>query len=158
MKTRTTLFACIGAVLALASPIAAQDQDMFQLPEQCSEMPLSGMEMAEMNDSMTDHGMDHDMEMGADDGDHAMLPEHVRENMQKMLVTMPAMRNGMMQQDADIAFACGMIAHHQAAIDMAEVVLDHGEDEEMRTLAEEIVEAQTREIEFMTKWLETTSN
>ena len=59
----------------------------------------------------------------------------------------------MMNEDADVAFACGMIAHHQGAIDMAEVLLEHGEDEQMRVLAQEIIDAQVGEIEQMTTWL-----
>ena len=87
--------------------------------------------------------------------DAAALPEHVRINLEKMAVTMDAMHMGMLQEDADIAFACGMIAHHQAAIDMAEVLLDHGQDADMRSLATEIIKAQTAEIDRMTRWLET---
>jgi uncharacterized protein (DUF305 family) len=30
-----------------------------------------------------------------------------------MMISMPAMHQGMMIEDADVAFACGMIAHHQ---------------------------------------------
>jgi uncharacterized protein (DUF305 family) len=46
-----------------------------------------------------------------------------------------------------------MIAHHQGAIDMARVLLGHGNDPEMISLAKEIVDAQVGEIERMTKWL-----
>ena len=81
------------------------------------------------------------------------MPQHVQDNMRKMMVTMPAMHQGMMNEDADVAFACGMIAHHQGAIDMAEVLLEHGKDEKMRALAEEIIKAQVGEIEQMTTWL-----
>lgn len=45
--------------------------------------------------------------------------EQVRENMVTMAITMPAMEAGMAKADTDVAFACGMIAHHQAAVDMA---------------------------------------
>ena len=68
-------------------------------------------------------------------------------------VTMPAMHVGMMNEDADVAFACGMIAHHQGAIDMAQVQMANGKDPDMRTLAEGIIAAQVEEIEQMTKWL-----
>ncbi|WP_458790962.1 DUF305 domain-containing protein [Yoonia sp. MH D7] len=51
------------------------------------------------------------------------------------------------------AFACAMIAHHQGAIEMAQVLLDHGDDPEMVELAQEIMDAQVDEIEVMTNWL-----
>jgi uncharacterized protein (DUF305 family) len=116
------------------------------------------MNGSDMHGSMMEQGMAHHMDMSAGDAEKGMMPDHVRQNMQRMLMTMPAMRQGMIHQDADIAFACGMIAHHQAAIDMAQVVLDHGRDAEMRRLAEEIMDVQADEIEVMTLWLEKASN
>ena len=79
-------------------------------------------------------------------------------NIASVKVAMPAMHDGMMNEDADVAFACGMIAHHQGAIDMAEVLLAHGEDEQMRALAQEIIDAQEAEIEQMTTWLAENAN
>lgn len=46
-----------------------------------------------------------------------------------------------------------MIGHHQGAIDMARILLEHGQDPDLRHLAEEIIEAQEAEIEFLRNWI-----
>jgi uncharacterized protein (DUF305 family) len=57
--------------------------------------------------------------------------------------------------DADIEFAQGMIAHHEQAIEMAEIALDPnvGAGTEVTDLATRIQAAQEPEIEQMTAWL-----
>jgi len=75
----------------------------------------------------------------------------------------PAMRSAMerMQQgmgmpmsgDPDIDFARMMIPHHQGAIDMARSELEHGKDEELRRMAQKIIDDQGREIAELNDWL-----
>jgi uncharacterized protein (DUF305 family) len=55
--------------------------------------------------------------------------------------------------NADIDFFKGMIPHHQGAIDMAKVVLEHGKNPETKKMAQEIIAAQEKEIAFMREWL-----
>ena len=71
---------------------------------------------------------------------------------------MTAMHEGMAEAatiaDPDLAFNCGMIAHHQGAIAMAEAELKSGKDAASRKLAEAIIAAQKQEIAAMTAWVE----
>ncbi|WP_254790779.1 DUF305 domain-containing protein [Blastococcus tunisiensis] len=56
--------------------------------------------------------------------------------------------------DADVAFAQGMIPHHEGALMMAEMALERASDPRVRDLAERIQAGQDPEIELMTGWLE----
>lgn len=63
------------------------------------------------------------------------------------------MMEGVQATDPDVAFVRGMIPHHQAAIDMAKVVLQYGKDPQTKKLAEDVVREQQREITEMQEWL-----
>jgi hypothetical protein len=64
-----------------------------------------------------------------------------------------AMQAGVQAAQPDVAFVRGMIAHHQAAIEMAQIQLRHGTDPQNRQLAQEIIATQTREVQEMQRWL-----
>lgn len=55
-------------------------------------------------------------------------------------------------EDAD--FVNLMLPHHQAAVDMAKTELLHGNDPQVRRLAQEIIADQESEIQLMQVWRE----
>jgi HK97 family phage prohead protease len=56
-------------------------------------------------------------------------------------------------QKFDILFMQLMIQHHQAAIAMSELAPDRAKQADLKTLASDIISAQTKEIDEMTTWL-----
>ena len=89
------------------------------------------------------HGMD------APAGDDSASTQAFRAANAKMHAGMAIAFTG----NADIDFVRGMIAHHQGAIDMAKVELEHGTDAQMRKLAQDVISAQEGEIKMMEEWL-----
>jgi uncharacterized protein (DUF305 family) len=120
---------------AQSQDASSQEQGMAAtMPEAC----LQGSAPA-------GHDMDESM---------ATMGEHQSAMMQGMMATSDQMMQGVMADDPDVAFACGMIPHHQAAINMAEVELQHGDDPKMKDMAQMIIDAQSKEIEELTNWIE----
>jgi len=76
-------------------------------------------------------------------------------NMGNSSMSMDEMTNELKNKSGDEfdkAFLEQMIIHHQGAIDMANIVLQKSSRPELRKLAEEIIAAQTKEINQMKQW------
>ncbi|WP_431857546.1 CopM family metallochaperone [Azospirillum sp.] len=58
-----------------------------------------------------------------------------------------------MTGNADQDFARMMAAHHQGAVDMARVELQHGTDPDLKAMAQKIVDDQTQEIQKLQDWM-----
>src|SRR3546814_3729216 len=69
-----------------------------------------------------------------------------------VLAEQPALEQSTAQYEID--FLTGMIDHHAMAVETAEMCVEKAIHEELRTLCQEIIEAQTAEIETMQSWLE----
>lgn len=82
------------------------------------------------------------------------MTEAQRAAMQGMMATHGPMMQGLMAEDPDVSFACAMIPHHTAAISMAEVELEYGDSDEMKEMAQKIIDAQKAEIAELTAWIE----
>ena len=119
----------------------AMSQEQVTLPKACEDA-AGPVDMSKMMSDM--EGMMSGGSMG----------EVEKANMGAMMKMHGPMMRAAMIKDADLAFNCGMIAHHQGAIAMSEVELKLGKDEESKKMAQEIIAAQEKEIAEMTAWVE----
>jgi uncharacterized protein (DUF305 family) len=97
---------------------------------------------------MDKKGMDMDMKMLRPIPDDPSSTAGYKSAMMKMMMDMPKFTG-----DADIDFMKQMRPHHQAAIDMAQVLIASGKDDAAKRLAAAIVVAQKREIATIDAWL-----
>jgi uncharacterized protein (DUF305 family) len=99
---------------------------------------------------------DHKMPYGSDDKMKMMNHESGGDqgdmSMEGMMKGMMAGLEGKTGLEFDQVFLGEMIIHHQGAVDMAKQVLATSKRPELIKLANEIIAAQTKEIEMMKKW------
>ena len=90
---------------------------------------------------------------------HKELPKDQRDiaNSQEMMTKSMKIMHNMMEVkltgNPNVDFVAGMIPHHEAAVEMAEVIMPYLKDQSTKTFATNIVKAQLKEITFMKTWL-----
>lgn len=96
----------------------------------------------------TDRGM-----MESMDGAHHMpMGNSMDHSMGSMMDSMSAALSGKTGDEFDKAFLDEMVVHHEGAVVMARQVLATSKRPELITLANDIIEAQTKEIGMMKGW------
>lgn len=117
----------------LSAPVAASAQMAF--PDECQSDMASAGDMP-----MQEHQM-------------SGMEEYQKAFMDGMKTMDMDMMQGMMKKDPDVAFACGMIAHHMGAISMSQVELKYGKSAELKKKAQKIIDDQSKEIQELTAWV-----
>lgn len=141
----------LGVTVATAASQDSADQALAGLPKGCRDaipaMPMGGP-MKEMMQGKGMAGMPGMMGM------MGMMDAAQKASMQAMMKMHRPMMAAHMIKDPDLAFNCGMMVHHQGAIEMAKIELEFGKDQTTRQLAEAIISAQEKEIADMTRWVD----
>jgi uncharacterized protein (DUF305 family) len=130
-------FTAFALMAGMPGALSQEDSDAGSSPpEVCKSGGMDTMPAMEQGS----------MDMGKMDRAHQDLIKSMPEMSRNM-------RQGMMVKNVDVAFVCGMIAHHQGAIDMAKAELAHGKDAFAKEMAQKVIDAQTAEIAEMLAWL-----
>ena len=73
---------------------------------------------------------------------------HMGSSMNQMMKSL----EGRKGDDFDRSFMEAMTVHHQGAVEMAKQVENNANHQELKTMAKDIISAQTNEINIMEKW------
>lgn len=135
MRKKIVILAAACALSLGASSVSAQS----------TQGPMKGMDMKDMGHgaakSVSHPGMKSDHNMMAMNDDMAA--------MKKMNTAMMAAKGA----TPDITFARKMLAHHQGAMDMAQIELKYGSDAEAKRMAQQMIDDQTKSKAELEAWL-----
>lgn len=79
-------------------------------------------------------------------------PEDTKDNSEMSMSQMTDDLKNKTGDDFDKAFISSMIEHHQGAIDMAKLAEKNAKHEEIKNMSNDIMTAQSTEIDMMKKW------
>jgi uncharacterized protein (DUF305 family) len=99
--------------------------------------------------------MDHAMP-GMTNGDMKGMNDHGKMAMSEYMSAMKKMDAAMMAAKGatpDATFARKMMAHHQGAIDMAQIELKHGMDADAKRIAQQTIDENTKGKADLENWL-----
>ena len=151
----------LSAFVSLAALSAQAQQSQPQQPMSGGQMPMAAATELpeECRPAAQAGGQTHNMQgmMGQMQSQMQGMMSQMNEAQkglhEAMMKMDPAMMQGMMAKDADVAWACSMIPHHQGAIDMSQVVLKSGDNAEAKKMAEKTIREQEKEIADLKEWL-----
>ena len=141
--------AAVALLLGTAAAVAPSGPHGAGAAAEAITVPTQATGAADQGHGHGAHGRQQPGGYGAVDAEAEAVVRAFQEANARMHAAMSEPGTG----DADRDFARGMIAHHEGAIEMAEILLRYGRDPDLRTLAEEIIEVQRREIGFLLRWL-----
>lgn len=73
-------------------------------------------------------------------------------NMSSDMAAMSGSLKGLKDDGFDKQFISEMITHHEGAVDMAKLALTNAKHQEIKSMAQDIIDAQTKEITQMKRW------
>ncbi|MXQ13226.1 DUF305 domain-containing protein [Microvirga makkahensis] len=164
MNTRYLLILSTVASLTASNAVAQQNQGgsssgpsqqtEIQLPEACRTAARASVQedtMKKMQDMQASVSRGMESGMQAMTGQMNDTQKGLHEAMMKMN---SPMMTGMMAKDADVAWVCAMIPHHQGAIAMARAGLKGADNAESKQLAEKTIMENEKGVKELIAWVE----
>ncbi|MFE1597384.1 DUF305 domain-containing protein [Methylobacterium sp. ID0610] len=142
----------LAIALACAAPALAAEHDHGSMQGPSFELPAACKAASTGKDAMMKDMQGHMSQAMQGMGTQATAAQ---KGLQHAMMQMNGpMMQGMMAGDADVAWICAMIPHHQGAIAMAQVGLRNGDNPEAKKIAEKTIQEQERSIKELTSWLD----
>lgn len=79
--------------------------------------------------------------------------QYSKKMMQETMRVMHGMHSAELTGEVNRDFVLGMVPHHEAAVEMAKVILPYLKDEQVIQFANNVIKIQMKEIDLMNAWL-----